>query len=358
MLDTKPNYDDAMKRVEAWFHCEVLDRPPARFARHNAQYEEDGGYDIARWPTRKEWWFDAEYQVENFVKNLEGQPFRAETFPVFWPNLGPDIYAAFFGSELEFGDVTSWSEHVIHDIEDDEQLGIPAFSEQNPYLLKIEEMTRLALDAYSGKALTGITCWCPGIDTVSSWLGPQDLCIAMMTEPERVKMLTDRTMEPFQSLADRFYAMIRERGLPSVGWMEIPWEGTCHIAQTDFANMISPDQFREFCQPWLREEIATMDKVIFHMDGPGVANHVDELIAEPGIDAIQWCQGVGDDEPIMQWVPLIQKIQQGGKAAVIDLKPAELEPFMDAVSPEGIFLCIAAEDEIQDDILKRLKKWK
>ena len=74
------------------------------------------------------------------------------------------------------------------------------------------------------------------------------------------------------------------------------------------------------------------------MDGPGVANHVDELIAEPGIDAIQWAQGVGDDEPIMQWVPLIKRIQQGGKAVVVDLKPAE--------------------DNIQEDILKRLDKWR
>ena len=70
-------------------------------------------------------------------------------------------------------------------------------------------------------------------------------------------------------------------------------------------------------------------------------------------------QGVAEDEPILQWVPLIQKIQNAGKGVVVDLKVSELEPFMDAVSPEGIYLCIASDDEEeQQAILKRLLKWK
>ena len=35
--------------------------------------------------------------------------FLAETFPVFWPNLGPEIFAAFFGSELVFQETTSYA---------------------------------------------------------------------------------------------------------------------------------------------------------------------------------------------------------------------------------------------------------
>ena len=87
-----------------------------------------------------------------------------------------------------------------------------------------------------------------------------------------------------------------------------------------------------------------MERVIFHMDGKGVANHLDTLLAEPGIRAIQWVQGVGEDEPILQWIPLIKRIQSAGKSVVVDLKPKELEAFMAQVSPEGIFLCIAAEE--------------
>lgn len=358
MLENKPNYDEAMKRVEAWFDHEVIDRAPVRFSKHNVQYEGDNALDTSRWPSLRDRWFDSEYQIDSFLESISDTTFRAETFPVYWPNLGPDIYCAFFGSELEYGDITSWSIPLVKDVEDTAQIEAVQFDQNNPCLKKTEELTRLSLQKCEGKALTGVTCWCPGIDSVAGWLGPENLCMALLTNPDEVKLLAQRTIPPFQPLAEHFYSMLFEKGLPSVGWMEIPHAGTCHIAQTDFANMISPDQFREFCQPYLRQEIEHMDRIIFHMDGKGVANHVDELITEPKIDAIQWVQGVGDDEPIMQWMPLIKKIQAGGKSLVIDLKQDELEPFISEISPKGIFLCIPAEDNVQEDILQRLLRWK
>jgi len=35
-----------------------------------------------------------------------------------------------------------------------------------------------------------------------------------------------------------------------------------------------------------------------------------------------------------------------------------MEPFMDAVRPEGIFLCISADENLQLDILKKIEKWR
>lgn len=57
---------------------------------------------------------------------------------------------------------------------------------------------------------------------------------------------------------------------------------------------------------------------IFHMDGKGVAHHMDAILELPNVQAIQWVQGVADDMPIMQWTPLIQKIQAAGKSVVVD----------------------------------------
>ena len=61
----------------------------------------------------------------------------------------------------------------------------------------------------------------------------------------------------------------------------------------------------------------------------------------------------------MQWVPLIQRIQAAGKSVVVDLHLDELEPFMDAVRPEGILLCIdESNPEVQQQVLNKLLKWK
>ena len=69
-------------------------------------------------------------------------------------------------------------------------------------------------------------------------------------------------------------------------------------------------------------------------------------------------QGVGDDLPIMQWVPFIKKIQQAGKSVVIDLGTHELESFIEAMKPEGLYLCLASENEEEEiDLLKRIERW-
>jgi hypothetical protein len=34
-LVTKPDYESALKRIEAWFAGKIIDRPPVRFTPHN-----------------------------------------------------------------------------------------------------------------------------------------------------------------------------------------------------------------------------------------------------------------------------------------------------------------------------------
>ena len=115
-LITKPDYRSCKQRVEAWFQGEMLDRAPVRFHRHNAEYEVILRSNHA---CLKDRWFDAEFQVDCFINSLKGMRFNAETFPVFWPNLGPNVYAAFHGGELRFEDTTSWYYEIIHDYERD-----------------------------------------------------------------------------------------------------------------------------------------------------------------------------------------------------------------------------------------------
>ncbi len=173
-----------------------------------------------------------------------------------------------------------------------------------------------------------------------------------------MKRLLDRTIEPFRELYDEFYENATRAGYPSIGWMGIPNLGKGHIVQADFSNMISPELFDEFCLPLIRREIEPMDRVIFHLDGKGVARHLDRLLEIEKIDAIQWVQGVGDDEPLQQWVPLIRRIQDAGKSVVLDFKASELEGLIDELRPEGLFLCISCDASSHSDILKRVGRWR
>ena len=96
---------------------------------------------------------------------------------------------------------------------------------------------------------------------------------------------------------------------------------------------------------------------IFHMDGRGVARHLEILLSIPEIDAIQWVQGTGRDESIFDWIPLIKRIQTSGKGVVVNLKKTELPGFMAEVKPKGIFLNVEATAREQPDILHAIDRW-
>ena len=353
-LQGKPDFEKAMQRIEAWFDHETLDRPPVRFAQHNAEYSASPRLAGRSWPSLKDRWFDAEFQADLFLESLRGRTFHGETFPVFWPNLGPNVYAAFHGSELHYGEVTSLIRHCIHDWDDIQRL---SFSYDNAYFRGIEELTRVALEKSPGRFMVGYTDLHGSLDCVADWRDPQQLCLDLVDNPQKVHEMLAVANQNFLPVYDHFDATLKAHGQISVTWMGIPSRGKMHIPSCDFTSMTSTKTFCEFYLPSMKNEVLHMTHNIFHVDGKGMLRHLDLILSIPQIHAIQWVHGVGDDLSIQQWLPVIKKIQAAGKGVVVDLELSELEPFIAAIKPDGLYLCIPAEERDQPDILKRLEKW-
>lgn len=352
-LESKPDFDQAMDRIYAWYEQALIDRPPIRFTRHNAEYEAGDGVFKDNWHNLKDKWFDETYQIERFLKHMREQRYLGETFPIYWPNLGPNVFAALYGCHLEFSEVTSWAEPIKSDYE--QAITLDWGSE---YLKKLESLTRCALEVCAGQFIVGYTDLHPGLDWLAALRGTEALLMDLMDQPQKITPSIERCTADFLQVFDYFDAILKENGQPSVSWMCIPSFGKLHIPSCDFATMISPKHFNEFAMPALEDEARHMTHNIFHVDGKGVARHLDAILQLPNLQAIQWVQGVGEDLPIMQWVDLIRRVQAAGKSVVVDLGPAELEDFIDVVAPEGIFLTMACENEEEEQkVLKRIAKW-
>jgi hypothetical protein len=191
-----------------------------------------------------------------------------------------------------------------------------------------------------------------------AWRGQDALCMDFYDNPQLVEQLSALSQRDFGRIYNHFNAMLKAHHQLSVSWMGIPSFGKMHIPSCDFSALISPKLFEQYCLPIIKKEVALMTHNIFHLDGKDVARHVDHILDIPEIQAIQWVQGVGDDLPIMQWVPFIKKIQQAGKSIVIDLGIHELEPFIEAMEPKGLYLCLASENEEEEiELLKRIERW-
>jgi hypothetical protein len=350
----KPDFAEAMRRIYAWYDHEVLDRAPVRFSAAARDMLPAGAG--GRWPDLKGRWFDAEYQLEHFLACMDSSSYLGETFPVFCPNLGPNVFAAMLGGELTFGETTSW---IKPSVETMEQAGRVAFDEANLYYQKILEITDCALDLCEGRFLVGYTDMHPGLDCVDALMGTETMLLSMVDDPDIVKALGETCTREFFRVMDLFHLKLKAKRQPSVSWMQIPSYETMHIPSCDLGTMISPAMFREFALPMIREEVARFRHNIFHLDGKGVAVHLNDILALQEVQAIQWVQGAGSTSPIMQWVDLIRRIQAAGKSVVVGLTLSELEPFLEAVRPEGILLCIdEPERETQQAVIDRLLRWK
>lgn len=353
-LEFKPDFEQAIQRVYAWFEGGILDRPPIRFSRHNAEFEMKRHE--RRWPTVKDRWFDAEYAVDAFERECRARHFHAETFPIFWPNLGPNVFASCYGVETIFGETTTW----IGEREPaaDGGFAAPSIDWDGEYVRKLDEMTGVALERGKGRFMVGYTDIHPGLDWAVAAVGNEALLYGAHDDPEKVARLARAAERDFFAFYDRYDGMLKRAGQLSATWMNIPSYGKLHIPSCDFSSMISTEHFMALAYEGLAAETAYMDHNIFHVDGKGVARHTDAILSLPRIDAVQWVQGVGEDAPIMQWLPYIRKVRESGKGIVVDLSVAELDDFMNAVPPKGIYLCVATASEEQElDIIDRALRW-
>ena len=103
-------------------------------------------------------------------------------------------------------------------------------------------------------------------------------------------------------------------------------------------------------------ELQGMDRAIYHVDGIGVARHLDAILEQPEIQAIQWVQGLGRDWPILQWVPLLKRILAAGKSIVVDVPLEELDRFLDQMPHEGVYLCLGVEEGQEPEIVKHVAR--
>ncbi|MCX6876199.1 MAG: hypothetical protein NTW21_20690 [Verrucomicrobia bacterium] len=352
-FSAKPDFDDCLARIYAWYGQQIIDRPPVRFHHHNVEYERHRAM-AGPWRTAEERWLDVDFQVKTFTDSLEGATFLGETFPVFWPNLSAVVYNLFLGQPPEFDEVTAWVQPCVAALD-----RLPALNVQreNRYYRAVEQLTAKALAVAEGSFLVGYTDMYAGIDCTALLRGAEQMCLDVMMDPAGLKRLISAAFTEYAEVYSRFDATLKAHRQLSVTWMNLPSFDTFNVLACDFSVNLSPSHFDEFCLPVIRREAECYVHNVFHIDGKGVAKHLDSILTLPNLAGIQWVQGYGVDQPILQWLPLIEKIQQAGKSVIVDLAPRELADFMKRVDPTGIMLWINAEPEDQADILNQVKRW-
>jgi hypothetical protein len=112
----------------------------------------------------------------------------------------------------------------------------------------------------------------------------------------------------------------------------------------DISCMVSPRQFEKLFLPPLLETMHTVDHRIYHLDGTVALQHLDLLLSLPELQAIQWVPGSGHED-VLQWVPLIRRIQKAGKCIQVFAEVKDIPKLLGEVSARGLCIVTRCDSE-------------
>ncbi len=109
----KEDWRKARARIEAWWAGEPLDR-----ALLQVTAPRPGERRLSPPASLEQRWLDPDYVVAAAAEEMRLTYHGGEALPIFWPNLGPDVFAAYPGCELRLGEDTAWSVPLLGDWRD------------------------------------------------------------------------------------------------------------------------------------------------------------------------------------------------------------------------------------------------
>ena len=348
-----PDWEGRLARQDAFWQCEVLDRPVVVMSAQKPGPPHP-------WPkpksyaSHRERWMDTERVVASAVATTRNTDYLGDALPMAWPNLGPELFSAFFGMGMEYSPDSSWGVPNLTDWSQADQL---ALDKDNFYWKKLLDMTDALLAAGQGAYYVGITDMHPGGDAIAAFRDPMQLNLDLLDALDDVKRLLARVNQAYFEAFDFYYDKLAAAGQAITSWPGIVSTKKWYVPSNDFSCMVSPEMFDDVFLPGIIEECRHMEASIYHLDGPGALRHLDSLLEIPGLNAIQWVYGAGNGRA-SDWFHVYQRCQDAGKGIQLWAGTDELDDIVANLRPEGVWLGVhvGGRDEA-GAVLKKVSAW-
>ena len=357
----KPDLEDIIPRMEAWWRGELLDRLCIAVPAPNGKPLRE----VSRPATPFEQLSDPDYLFDSAEASMEATYFAGDAIPVFQPDLGCDTFSGCLGAPLEYTEHTTWAKQIITDWENPPSFEIAPDS----FVWKWNhDMYRMAAERARGKYfLAALDCHSGG-DALLAMRGGSNLCLDLYDHPEAIKAAMSKLETAVVQFHEAFWPLIESSGQPghTTAWLNTWSPGRSNVIQLDLLAVISPSQFAEFFRRELEAQMAVLDNTIYHLDGPDATRHLRGLhqlfghTPDRSSDAqrdtvipIQWVPGAGA-LPMVKWIPLLKDMQAAGANLHLSCKPEEIQPLAAELSSRGLFLTTYANSKEEADGLVNL----
>ena len=315
-LGLKPDYQDTIKRYEAFWNGDLLDRPLIRIVvpRHEFNMKPNSYYDRI--------YGDLDDIISRIVHNTRGRLYLGESLPQPLLTFGPGEIAAYCGGKLHFHESnhdTNWAEPFV----DEWEAALPISLKADDSLwLRMQSFIAKCADAMQGEMLFSPLDLHTNLDLLMGMRGIERLCMDLIDCPDVIDKAMEQTMGIFDQLYEHAY---EEYNLPSPAGFE--------VLQCDFSCMISSSMFERFALPYLEREAEYFrNRILYHWDGVDALTHTDSLIASKNLYLLGFLPGAGNGE-YKDYLNVYEKIQAAGKAVSVGGSPDEIKYLHKSLKP-------------------------
>ena len=254
-----------------------------------------------------------EQVIDAIDEQLSRCEFAGDAFPfINFDAFGPGVLAAFCGAKLDnsSGSVWFWpdEERELADIH-------VAYDPQNKWAMRIKDIYRAGLKKWNGLVVMGMPDLGGVMDVAATFRGSENLLMDLYDDPDEVKRLCREIQDAwYAAYEDLAQVLAPQRAFSH--WSGLVSREPSYITQCDFSYMIGNPMFKEFVLDTLAEDTQRLPYTIYHLDGIGQLNHLDDILALEKLSAVQWVYGDGQPSAV-HWLDVYRKIQAAGKGMMI-----------------------------------------
>lgn len=315
-LEFKPDFEETRQRWKSFWNGEN-DRPLVRIELPKPGIK----------PVEKPscfWAIDGNFEpiINQLLAWARTHEFIGEAIPFFYVEYGPDHFSSLLGADLKWNPSspgTRWCEPFVKDWDN---VHIQ-FRRDCFWYRRTVEFIRAVRKRCDGRLLVVGPTLVAGLDCLAAIRGVQNLLMDLILVPEKVKTALKDVCQAYKEILEALsvelgveeYGSMNRHGMYSFGKINLP--------QCDFSSMISPKMFKEFEVPCLIQESKALDRVEYHVDGPGALVHLPAICGITDIDIIQYTpspQEVGKDLS-----GLYKEIDSLGKGQAIIANPEKIK---------------------------------
>lgn len=354
-LSAKPDYDASAARYEAFWARDGSERPPVCVTFPKEGYKAPA-LDQPVYSSQKQRWTDVKTRAAQDAAYVMSREYFADSLPVAWPNLGPEVLTAFCGCGYGFTADTAWSVPCVKSASDP----APRVDFDNYYFKLLEEYTDELLKYGRGNFIVGLSDFHPGGDHLAALLDPENLAVALIEEPEGVLAMMEAATSDYFRVYRHFADRLIAEDMPLTSWTPLISDGYYYIPSCDFSCMVSNEMFRRFFLPAISAECKFMRHTIYHLDGPNALRHLDSLLEIEELDALQWVPGAGRND-LAESISIWKRAQSRGKGVQINCDVSQLGAIIDALSPRGVWFSSIGGitgREHAEKVLNEIENWK